>query len=296
MVPYIRKLANEVGEAYRQILANLRQRWKAKSENYMEEQKGKEKVKKTYNFDEYHKKEIWGTVILSKEGVSGQEAAAASIAYKDEQIRINSKSDHVDINQKHLEAAFEGYDYLTGRKINILEAISIISTGIIMNFPGLRNANRNIGITSKPFNISKVKKTLTGKVTPPKLIEPPKTGGTDEVGTPPRYGERRISKELYKKLRSKTSTKELQDKMNEGVILPIDDPVLEDKKVKTALEAHHIVPMDKIDKMENFEKLTFEQQVKNLNNPENFTALRWNCKIDKRYGSAQFGCAYERMV
>lgn len=63
----------------------------------------------------------------------------------------------MDINQKQLEAAFEGYDYLTGRKISILEAIPIISTGLIMNFHGLRNANRNIGITSKPFNISKVK-------------------------------------------------------------------------------------------------------------------------------------------
>ncbi|MFK4343660.1 MULTISPECIES: HNH endonuclease [unclassified Paenibacillus] len=174
IVPYIRRLANEVGEAYQQIPADLRQRWKVNSENYMEKEKEKEKVKESYNFNEYGKTIIWGTTILSKEGVSGQKAAAASIAYKDEQIRINSESDHVDINQKQLEAAFEGYDYLTGRKINILEAISIISTGIIINLQGIRNANRNIGITSKPFNISKVKKPITGKVTPPKPIEPPK--------------------------------------------------------------------------------------------------------------------------
>ncbi|MGG4207627.1 polymorphic toxin type 43 domain-containing protein [Paenibacillus jamilae] len=183
MVPYIRKLAHEVGEAYQQIPADLRQRWKAKSENYMKEQKEKEKVKETYNFDEYSIKEIWGTKILSKEGASGQEAAAASIAYRDEQIRINSESEHVDFNQKQLEAAFKGYDYLTGRKISILEAIPIISTGLIMNFHGLRNANRNIGITSKPFNISKVKKPIMGKVTPPKPIEPPEIEVKSNVPT-----------------------------------------------------------------------------------------------------------------
>ncbi|ADO54187.1 contractile injection system protein, VgrG/Pvc8 family [Paenibacillus polymyxa] len=38
IVPYIRKLANEVGEAYQQIPADLRQRWKVNSENYMAQQ------------------------------------------------------------------------------------------------------------------------------------------------------------------------------------------------------------------------------------------------------------------
>ncbi|WP_336077675.1 GmrSD restriction endonuclease domain-containing protein [Paenibacillus sp. 203] len=121
-----------------------------------------------------------------------------------------------------------------------------------------------------------------------------KTGGTDGVGTPPRYGERRISKELYKKLRSKTPTKELQDKMNEGVILPIDDPVLAGKKVETALEADHIVPMDKIAKMENFDKLTFEQQVKILNNPENFTALSKSANTSKKAKSYEDWTHYKK--
>ncbi|MFS8215190.1 contractile injection system protein, VgrG/Pvc8 family [Paenibacillus sp. 203] len=46
IVPYIRRLANEVGEAYQQIPADLRQRWKVNSENYMAQQsKPKEEEK-----------------------------------------------------------------------------------------------------------------------------------------------------------------------------------------------------------------------------------------------------------
>lgn len=82
--------------------------------------------------------------------------------------------------------------------------------------------------------------------------------------------------------------------MNEGVILPIDDPVLAGKKVETALEADHIVPMDKIAKMENFDKLTFEQQVKILNNPENFTALSKSANTSKKAKSYEDWTHYKK--
>ncbi|OTW83061.1 hypothetical protein COL28_07500 [Bacillus thuringiensis] len=40
--------------------------------------------------------------------------------------------------------------------------------------------------------------------------------GTGDIGTPPRYGERRISKELYDELRDGTPTAKLREKVNEG--------------------------------------------------------------------------------
>ncbi|WP_082067103.1 polymorphic toxin type 43 domain-containing protein [Paenibacillus terrae] len=205
LVQNLLKESNAMVHAYQQVPEDVRKHWKANHDSYMkkekekakekakekekekakakEREKEKEKVKESYNFNGYGKQIIWGTTILSKEGVSGKEAAKASIAYKDEQIKINKGLVHEDINQKQLEAAIKGYDYLTGKKIDTLLAISIIGSSLIINFQGIRGANRNLGITPKPFNISKVKKPITGKVTPSKPIEPPKTEGTGNVPT-----------------------------------------------------------------------------------------------------------------
>lgn len=80
--------------------------------------------------------------------------------------------------------------------------------------------------------------------------------GTGDIGTPPRYGERRISKELYDELRDGTP-----------------DPALPGKYITDRLQADHIVSMKNIAKMKNFDKLTKEQQLKVLNNEENFLGL-----------------------
>ena len=75
--------------------------------------------------------------------------------------------------------------------------------------------------------------------------------GTGDIGTQPRYGERRISKELYDELRDGTP-----------------DPAIPGKYITDRLQADHIVSMKNIAKMENFDKLTKEQQLKVLNNEE----------------------------
>lgn len=80
--------------------------------------------------------------------------------------------------------------------------------------------------------------------------------GTGDIGTQPRYGERRISKELYDELRDGTP-----------------DPAIPGKYITDRLQADHIVSMKNIEKMENFDKLTKEQQLKVLNNEENFLGL-----------------------
>ena len=94
----------------------------------------------------------------------------------------------------------------------------------------------------------------------------------DILGEPPYSQERRISDALYKKLRSRTPTQKIQNMVNEGVPFPIKDPALPGREVKR-FEADHIVPMNNIVRMEGFEKLTFEQQLEVLNNPENFAGL-----------------------
>lgn len=89
----------------------------------------------------------------------------------------------------------------------------------------------------------------------------------------PRYGPRRISDELYNKLRKKTPTSTVRKQVNKGIALPMNDPALPGKTITKPLQADHIVSMDKITRMEGFDKLTFEQQLEILNNPENFVGL-----------------------
>ncbi|ATI60465.1 TPA: hypothetical protein ACGSMF_000115 [Bacillus cereus] len=99
--------------------------------------------------------------------------------------------------------------------------------------------------------------------------------GTGDIGTPPRYGERRISKELYDELRDGTPTAKLREKVNEGIEDKIGtpDPALPGKYITDRLQADHIVSMKNIANMEKFYKLTKEQQLKVLNNEENFLGL-----------------------
>ncbi|KMT63012.1 hypothetical protein [Paenilisteria newyorkensis] len=108
----------------------------------------------------------------------------------------------------------------------------------------------------------------------------------DEVATGPRYGDRRIPDDLYDELREATPTPELRNKVNEGVELPIADPAIPGKEVTKRLEADHIVSMDKITRMEGFEKLTKEEQLKILNYEENFTGLSRSANASK--GSKSF--------
>ena len=87
------------------------------------------------------------------------------------------------------------------------------------------------------------------------------------------YGERKISQEDYDELRSKTPSRKIRKKVNEGVQLPMDDPALPGLKITDNLQADHIVSMDEITRMDNFEKLTKNQQIAVLNNENNFIGL-----------------------
>ena len=87
------------------------------------------------------------------------------------------------------------------------------------------------------------------------------------------YGERKISQEDYDELRSKTPSRKIRKMVNEGVQLPMDDPALPGLKITDNLQADHIVSMDEITRMDNFERLTKNQQIAVLNNENNFIGL-----------------------
>ena len=99
--------------------------------------------------------------------------------------------------------------------------------------------------------------------------------------TEPRYGERRISDEEYDELRKQTPSRQARQKVNENNVIGADDPAIPGKKIDGPLEADHIVSMDKITKMENFDKLTTENKLKVLNYEDNFTGLSRSANASK---------------
>lgn len=99
--------------------------------------------------------------------------------------------------------------------------------------------------------------------------------------TEPRFGERKISQEEYKGLRSETPTDEIRDMVNDGITLPMNDPVIPGNEITKRLEADHIVSMDRITRMDGFEKLTIEQQLEVLNYEDNFVGLSKSANASK---------------
>ena len=128
-----------------------------------------------------------------------------------------------------------------------------------------------------------IQKELSGKkgigIETSDAVSPTKIRNVSEVAakvtldgiakTGPRYGPRQISKALYKKLRKHTPSHELTVMVNKNVTMGMDDPLLPGLKITKPLQADHIVPMDKITRMEGFGKLTYKQQLEILNNPKN---------------------------
>jgi len=92
------------------------------------------------------------------------------------------------------------------------------------------------------------------------------------VATGARYGPRKISDALYKKLRKHTPSHELQEMARKELPIGSDDPLLTGLKVDKPAHADHIVPVDKITRMDGFDKLSEAQQLEVLNNPKNFMA------------------------
>jgi len=186
-------------------------------------------------------------------------------------------------------AAAKG-DYL-GAGISMLGAIPIVGgvtkvvrfagkSAVFKNIFKIVNAGKKvIGKLKKAVKsasaalgnmLTRAKKTVADKL---KLIKDAVEKIAKKEPGKARYGERQISDEMYQILRAKTPSSEIRKMVNKGVKPPVPDPALPGKAITSKLEADHIVPMDKITRMDGFGKLTLEQQVKVFNNPENFVGL-----------------------
>ncbi len=103
---------------------------------------------------------------------------------------------------------------------------------------------------------------------PTRPTEPEKLSESLEPKKP-----KRISQDLYERLRTKTPSRSIQKMVNKGQIFPQPDPALPGLTIDGPLQADHIVPMKRIVEMPGFSDLGEENMLKVLNNPDNFVGL-----------------------
>ncbi len=98
-----------------------------------------------------------------------------------------------------------------------------------------------------------------------------------------RYGERKISKETYGKLRRASPSSKIQREVNKNIdnIIGTEDFALPGKIINKKLHADHIVSLEKIARMEGFETLTYNQQKQIANYVENFIGLSETANTSK---------------
>ncbi len=184
LVQNLLKESNAMVHAYQQVPVDLRQRWRANYDSYM----AAEKAKISYNFDEYDKKFMGTMWVLSKNGVTDQKAAQATLAYneaiKNGEIKLNHEPENVDIFIEQIKAAKEGKNYWTGEEIPKWQANAIIVSSVFSEFQMVGSLygakfGRNIKIPSKSIKtpVSIVEEPGVVKSAPLKPIEPPKSGG-----------------------------------------------------------------------------------------------------------------------
>ncbi|MGG4202885.1 EndoU domain-containing protein [Paenibacillus jamilae] len=180
LVQNLLKESNAMVHAYQQIPIDLRQRWRANYDSYM----AAEKAKVSYNFDEYDK-EFMGTMwVLSKNGVTDQKAAQATLAYneaiKNGEIKLHHEPENVDIFVEQIKAAKEGKNYWTGEEIPKWQANAIIISSVFSEFQMVGSLygakfGRNIKIPSKSIKAPKVNVETPGtgviKVSPADQIK-----------------------------------------------------------------------------------------------------------------------------
>ncbi|WP_259398007.1 hypothetical protein [Pseudoalteromonas sp. SR41-1] len=131
---------------------------------------------------------------------------------------------------------------------------------------------KSTGIVGKP------KKSVANELDAPK--------GNDLKGARNNNKDRRVAPELYAKLRRSTPSPEIRNQVNKNKKPPYPDEALPGLIVIGRLEADHVVPMDKITRMDGFERLTLEQQKQVLNDPINFIGLSKTANTSK--GSKSF--------
>jgi uncharacterized Zn-binding protein involved in type VI secretion len=107
-------------------------------------------------------------------------------------------------------------------------------------------------------------------------------GGNIRLRPPSEEGPSKgISQELYNKLRRRTPSREIRKSVNEDVELPMADPALPGREITKPLHADHVYSMERLVEIEGFSDLTYSNQLKVLNNPENFVGLSETANTSK---------------
>jgi hypothetical protein len=116
--------------------------------------------------------------------------------------------------------------------------------------------------------------------------------GTGKSTQGARYGERKISDQTYGKLRRASPSSKIQKEVNKNIddIIGTEDFALPGKIIDKKLHADHIVSLEKIARMEDFDTLTYKQQKDVANFVENFIGLSEAANTSK--GSKSFADWY----
>ncbi|WP_235332206.1 contractile injection system protein, VgrG/Pvc8 family [Paenibacillus terrae] len=154
--------------------------------------KEKGKTKAAYDYSKYGRMTIRDEWYFTQDGYITPESSNATMAYKKAvqsgEIKIKQEPVHEDFTIKHMKAAQQGYDSITGKKITKAQADTIILGSIVNSFPGVGASIgvklNGIKIPSGPIKVPEgnIRKPVTVKPTPSKPIEPPKTEGTGNGG------------------------------------------------------------------------------------------------------------------
>ncbi|MFK4474793.1 phage baseplate assembly protein gpV [Paenibacillus sp. RC73] len=155
--------------------------------------KEKGKTKAAYDYSKYGRMTIGNEWYFTQDSYITPESSNATMAYKKAvqsgEIKIKQEPVHEDFTIKHMKAAQQGYDSITGKKITKAQADTIILGSIVNSFPGVGASIgvklNGIKIPSGPIKVPEgnITKPVTGKTPPSKPSEPPKTEGTSNVAT-----------------------------------------------------------------------------------------------------------------
>ncbi|GAA5417214.1 hypothetical protein Pryu01_02277 [Paraliobacillus ryukyuensis] len=157
--------------------------------------------KPAYDFSEYDKTRANNYWVLSKNGITDQEAAKATVAYnealKNGEIKLEGPEPDVDIGVEQILAAKDGYDYFTGKEISKIQSATIIF-GVVSSGFSWRGSRR---FSLSKMQVSKIKnnvKTTSNSVNG--KINNKATVTKDTGDAVPSYGKNSVPKGPYREV------------------------------------------------------------------------------------------------
>ncbi|WP_179123931.1 hypothetical protein [Paraliobacillus ryukyuensis] len=140
--------------------------------------------KRAYDFSEYDKTRANNYWVLSKNGITDQEAAKATVAYnealKNGEIQLEGPEPDVDIGVEQILAAKDGYDYFTGKEISKIQSATIIF-GVVFSGFSWRGSRRfslsKMQVSKIKNNVKTTSNSVNGKINNKATV----TKGTENI-------------------------------------------------------------------------------------------------------------------